>query len=70
MRRISISLNESELSALESLAAKDCRHPHEQMRYILREEAKRRGLLFVDANGISQCVMPAPDRIVTGEFPQ
>jgi hypothetical protein len=43
--RISVPLDKAELTALATMAATDCRHPREQMRFLLREEARRRGLL-------------------------
>lgn len=43
--RINVVLEKPELSALVSMANAECRHPTEQLRYILREEARRRGLL-------------------------
>ena len=48
--RISVPLDRCELDALLNMAAADCRHPREQMRYLLREEARRRGLLAADRN--------------------
>jgi hypothetical protein len=43
--RINVSLEEPDWSVLVSMANDDCRTPHDQMRFLLREEAKRRGLL-------------------------
>ena len=43
--RVTVPLEPRELVALVRMAAADCRHPREQMRYLLREEACRRGLL-------------------------
>ncbi len=43
--RITVPLDDSELQALMSMAARDCRHPREQLRFLLREEARRCGLL-------------------------
>ncbi len=43
--RINVVLEKPELSALVSMADAECRHPTEQLRHILREEARRRGLL-------------------------
>ena len=43
--RISVSLSQPELAALVQMAQTDCRHPREQLRYMLREVAKQRGLL-------------------------
>ncbi len=45
MTRISALLGKAELAALLDMATADCRRLREQMRYLLREEAKRRGLL-------------------------
>jgi hypothetical protein len=50
MTRISVPLDKSEFAALLDMATSDCRHPREQMRYILREEAKRRGLLPIESD--------------------
>jgi hypothetical protein len=43
--RVNVPLDTSELTALVRMAETDCRHPREQMRYLLREEAYKRGLL-------------------------
>ena len=43
--RVNVSLNQSEAAALIGMADAECRHPREQLRHILREEARRRGLL-------------------------
>jgi hypothetical protein len=48
MTRINVPLDKPELTALLKMSEGDCRHPREQMRFILREEAKRRGLLPTD----------------------
>jgi hypothetical protein len=48
MTRINVPLDKLELAALLSMATADCRHPREQMRFVLREEARRRGLLPTD----------------------
>ncbi len=42
--RVSVSLSQPELAALVQMAQTDCRHPREQLRYLVREEAKHRGL--------------------------
>lgn len=43
--RVNVPLDPGELTALVRMAETDCRHPREQMRYLLREEAYKRGLL-------------------------
>jgi hypothetical protein len=43
--RVNVPLDTSELTALVQMAKTDCRHPREQMRYLLREEAYKRGIL-------------------------
>ena len=43
--RVNVPLDTRELAALVRMAEADCRHPREQMRYLLREEAYKRGLL-------------------------
>ena len=43
--RVNVPLDARELTALVRMAEADCRHPREQMRYLLREEASKRGLL-------------------------
>ncbi len=45
MKRINVPLDQNELMALIDMARTDCRHPREQMRYLLRAEAERRGVL-------------------------
>lgn len=46
--RINVPLSEAELTALVSMSDMDCRHPKEEILFLLRVEAQRRGLL-VDA---------------------
>ncbi len=43
--RISLNLNEEEFTALIQMSELDCRQPREQLRFLLREEARQRGLL-------------------------
>lgn len=45
LTRLTIILPEDERVALQHMSETDCRYPREQMRYLLREEACRRGLL-------------------------
>ena len=49
--RVNVPLEPRELVALVRMAAADCRHPREQMRYLLWEEAWRRGLLPKEQQG-------------------
>ncbi len=46
--RLTITLAEDERVALQRMAESDCRYPREQMRYLLRQEACKRGLLPKD----------------------
>jgi hypothetical protein len=43
--RVTITLSEDERTALVSMAGNDYRQPQEQLRYLLRTEAQKRGLL-------------------------
>jgi hypothetical protein len=43
--RINVPMDNQEFTALLSMAKADCRHPREQLRYLLREAAQARGLL-------------------------
>jgi hypothetical protein len=43
--RINVPMTAQEFSALLCMARQECRHPREQMRYLLREAAQQRGLL-------------------------
>ncbi len=43
--RMTIILKADEREALLAMAERDLRYPREQLRYLLREEACRRGLL-------------------------
>lgn len=45
MQRISITLNSEETAALIAYAQANLRHPREQVRYVLRQELERQGLL-------------------------
>ncbi len=51
--RINVPLSPAELKALVSMADKACRHPREQARFIIREEAQRRGLLQAESESES-----------------
>lgn len=42
--RISVVLEGLEVTALVRMAEADCRQPREQLRFLLREEAQKRGL--------------------------
>ena len=43
--RIVVPLSSDERGALVKIAQIECRDPREQLRYLLREEAQRRGLM-------------------------
>ena len=43
--RITVPLSANERQALLTLAEHECRDPREHMRYLLREELQRRGLI-------------------------
>ena len=43
---VNVPLTESEARALLEMANVECRHPREQMRWLLVQEAERRGLLL------------------------
>lgn len=44
MARVTVCLEENERAALQQMSEFDCRPPRDQIRYLLREEASRRGL--------------------------
>jgi hypothetical protein len=44
--RVNIPLDAAESSALLHMAREECRHPRDQLRYLLRAEAERRGLIL------------------------
>lgn len=46
--RIVITLNPDERAALGAMACDDLRHPRDQIRYLLREAARTRGLLSAE----------------------
>ncbi len=46
--RLVIVLNHGEARALLRMAEAECRHPREQLRFLLRQEALRRGLILVE----------------------
>lgn len=48
--RITLSLNEDEHNALSSLAREECRNPRAQLLFLLRQEARKRGLLPTSAD--------------------
>ncbi len=43
--RITVPVTTAERDALVKIAEVECRDPREQLRYLLREEAQRRGLI-------------------------
>ena len=45
IQRLTISFTPDERKALQAMAEKDFRPPKDQLRWLLREEAQRRGLL-------------------------
>jgi hypothetical protein len=48
MARINVPLDKLEVTALVRMAEADCRHPRDQLRHLLREEARKRNLLPVE----------------------
>ncbi|MDP9314183.1 MAG: hypothetical protein M3R24_25430 [Chloroflexota bacterium] len=40
----------TEIKALTRMAMADCRHPREQLRFLFRSEAEKRGLLDSDSD--------------------
>ena len=52
-RSIYIPLTADEAHALVAMAQAECRHPRDQMRYLLREAARARGLLPPQASADS-----------------
>lgn len=57
-RQITIELAPQERAALLSMAIQDIRPPNEQLRYLVTQEAHRRGLL--DPPGAIKCESDAP----------
>lgn len=45
IQRVKVPLDLTEMEALIEMADRECRHPEEQLRFLLRLEAMRRGLL-------------------------
>ncbi len=43
--RISVPFDEQEVVALIAMATNDCRDPRDQIRFLVRQEARQRGLL-------------------------
>ena len=48
--RLTISFEPEEYEALQRLASADFRSPREQLRWLLRQEAERRGLMTTDGS--------------------
>lgn len=48
---IKVSFNQGEAAVLEKMAREDCRTQRDQLRWLLREEARRRGWWTVDIPG-------------------
>jgi hypothetical protein len=65
--RVNVPLDTSELTALVQMAKTDCRHPREQMRHLLREAARTRGLLpQANENTHDAPPVPRPESAVCG----
>jgi hypothetical protein len=45
--RINVSLDEGEMRALITIAHENCRHPREELRFLLRQELARRQVNLV-----------------------
>ena len=56
--RITIRMDSPEARALILMSEQDCRLPREQVRYLLREEARRRGLLDIGSDGDDHVAQP------------
>ncbi len=48
--RVMVTLSMTEIKALTRMAMADCRHPREQLRFLFRSEAEKRGLLDSDSD--------------------
>lgn len=66
MQRISITLNSEETAALIAYAQQSLRHPREQVRYVLRQELQRRGLLPADSGAADDRQAPEVQHGRTG----
>ena len=58
MTRITVPLSDEERSALAQMASQEMRDPRAQIRWILREEAERRGILppaLIKASEVQPC---------------
>lgn len=53
VNRLKLTLEQAEYTALVKMALGELRSPADQVRFILREEAQRRGLLPADAPAIN-----------------
>lgn len=63
--RLVLLLELNELQALVQMAQRECRHPRDQMRFLLREEACRRNLLTLEVPEASlsegpSCILEPP----------
>lgn len=56
LRRLTISFTEEERNALQQMAEYDFRPPKDQMRWLLRQEAQKRGLLLAHDTQEAQAV--------------
>lgn len=55
LSRLVITLNEAERNALQAIAASELRDMREQVRFILRSDLERRGLLSDDSFTCPHC---------------
>jgi hypothetical protein len=52
--QVKIAFDETDFSALLEMSRTDCRPVREQVRFLVREEAKRRGLLKPEAQPLPE----------------
>lgn len=63
LRRLTISFTEEERNALQQMAEYDFRPPKDQMRWLLRQEAQRRGLLPTHDTQEAQTVQDSRNKL-------
>ncbi len=62
MARVTVCLEEYEQAVLEQMSDLDCRPPRDQIRFLLREEASRRGLFD---NGLKKLAVQGDTQMST-----
>jgi hypothetical protein len=63
LTRLVVFVTDDELCALQAMSEADIRRIREQLRFLLREEARRRGLLEPQSHGLPTACLPGRQEV-------